>query len=598
MCGIFAYIGDKRDAAEMVMTGLKRLEYRGYDSWGVAIIDSDPKQHSDKIKILKRVGSVGDYKDNQKMPFSFFGIGHTRWATHGAVNEINAHPHFSTDKSFALAQNGILENYEQLKQDLKIKGYQFNTQTDTEVIVRLIEEKLKNCSSLNEAVAKAFLDMEGRNTIILITNDERVIAARNGSPLVLGKNEETGEIFLSSDTLSFAPFASKLIVLDNGEMVTIQDKKVSIYNISSNEQIFKDFEDLNFESETIDKEGFDHFMLKEIYDSPYVIRQLTNQPKEGYQSLAQAIKNARKVYTIGSGTAGVAASQIAFFLRLYGQVDATSLVGADATEYLSLINSQDLIIAPSQSGETADVLEVLEKLKNKKVKIASVVNMPGSTMTRISDFKFQSQAGPEICVMSTKVFISQIAWGYLLAKTVSGKWDDGVSQLIKLANQTESYLKENANLEKLKSLAELLQDKRDIFLLAKGQNFQIIREGMVKLIEGSYKHAHAIPAGDLKHYAITLIEDGMPVLVVVSNDSVKSDVQNAINEVKARGGQVIAISPEKLPNLDFSLTVPDTGETSSILNTIPLQLLAYYMAVKLGNNVDKPRNIAKSVTVK
>ncbi len=243
-------------------------------------------------------------------------------------------------------------------------------------------------------------------------------------------------------------------------------------------------------------------------------------------------------------------------------------------------------------------MEVLEQLKEKDVKIASVVNMPGSTMNRISDFKFQSQAGPEICVMSTKVFVSQIAWGYLLAKTVLGNWDEGVSNLKNLATQLEEYLGNKEKLEAIEKLAEHLKNKKDIFLLGKGQNYQMVREGMVKLIEGSYKHAHAIPAGDLKHYAITLMEEGIPVIVVLSNDGVKSDVLNAVNEVKARGAEIIGILSEKTANFDFQIIVPETGETSSIMNVIPLQLLAYFLAVKLGNNVDKPRNIAKSVTVK
>lgn len=596
MCGIFGYTGSK-DASEIVMTGLKRLEYRGYDSWGVAIIDEkSPKE--DRIKILKQVGSIGDYKDNVDMPYSFLGIGHTRWATHGAVNQVNAHPHYSTDKSFALAQNGILENYEGLKKELNDKGYEFNTGTDTEVIVRLVEDKLKQAVDLEEAVREAFLEMEGRNTIILITNDDQIIAARNGSPLVIGKNEETEEVFVSSDTLSFAPFASKVIVLDSGEMVVIKDKKVFISNIKSKAVVNKEFEKIDFESGIIDKEGFEHFMVKEIFDSPYVIRQLTNQSEKEYIKLAEAVKKARKVYTIGSGTTGVAASQIAYFLRALGNIDATALVGADASEYIPLMTAEDLIISPSQSGETADVLEILEQLKEKKVKIASVVNMPGSTMTRMSDFKFQAQAGPEICVMSTKVFISHLSWGYLLSKTVAGKWGEGISSLRTLADHIEGYLGNEKSLKEIESLAQHLKNKKDIFLLGKGQNYQMVREGMVKLIEGSYKHAHAIPAGDLKHYAITLMEEGVPVIVALSDDSVKSDVLNAVNEVKARGAEIIGISSEKIANFDFQILVPETGETSSIMNVIPLQLLAYFLAVKLGNNVDKPRNIAKSVTVK
>ncbi|HEX8965571.1 MAG TPA: SIS domain-containing protein, partial [Patescibacteria group bacterium] len=269
-----------------------------------------------------------------------------------------------------------------------------------------------------------------------------------------------------------------------------------------------------------------------------------------------------------------------------------------AREYFDLFTKEDLIIAPSQSGETADVLEVLEYAKKKGVAIATVVNMPGSLMTRMSDYKFMCQAGPEICVVSTKVFVSHIAWGYLLSKAAGGKFTQGAENIEFLAKSIEKYLDNKENISTIKKLAKKLEKSKDIFLLGKSQNLQVMKEGMVKIIETTYKHAHAIPAGDLKHYAITLMEEGVPVIVALSNDVVRSDVINAIHEVRLRGAEVIGISSEKLESFDYFLPVPDTQETSAIMNVIPLQLLGYFIAVELGNNVDKPRNIAKSVTVK
>ncbi len=587
MCGLFGYIGNQ-DAAKVVATGLKRLEYRGYDSWGIAVVNGD-------IHVQKKVGSIGDLTQAINLPKAFVSIGHTRWATHGGVTDNNAHPHYATDKSFALAQNGIVENYTILKEQLSKKGYKFETETDTEVIVRLIESKK---TDLEKAVRAAFLDLDGRNTFIVISKDGQIIAARNGSPLVVGKNFNTEEIYVSSDTLSFAPYTKKMLVIENGQMVVIKDQDIKLLDIKTNKALPIKFVDIGFEAEKIDKEGFDHFMLKEIHESPYVIEQLINQDKLMYEDLAKAIKQAENVYTIGSGTAGVAAAQIAFYLRQIGKVKAISLIGADVTEYLPLFKKNDVVIAPSQSGETADVLDVLEKLKKIGVKVASIVNMPGSSMTRLSDFKFMMQAGPEICVMSTKAFTSQIAWGYLLSKVVEGKTDEGAKNLKSLAISMDKWLKQKENSTNLEKLAEHLANKKDIFLLGKYQNFQIIREGMVKLIEGTYKHAHALPSGDLKHYVITLIEKGVPVVVAVSEDPVKSDLLNAIHEVKARGAEIIAVASQKESDYDYFVNVPDCGEPTAIMNVIPLQLLAYYMAVKLGNNVDKPRNIAKSVTVK
>src|SRR3989344_9319920 len=498
MCGIFGYSGPK-NASEVILEGLKRLEYRGYDSWGIAVV-------ADQINLNKKVGAIGDLDEVNSLPKSNTGIGHTRWATHGGISELNAHPHFSTDKSFALAQNGIVENYQELKSVLLKKGYKFKTETDTEVIVRLIEDKLKETNNLKEAVRLAFLKLLGRNTVILLTKDGQIMALRNGSPLVVGINNK--EIFFSSDTLSFAPHIRDVLVVENGQMV-YWNSKLHLIDIKLNKTLPLNSEKINFKTSKVDKEGYDHFMLKEIHESPYIINQVVTRDYAYYESFVDEIKKAKDVYTIGSGTAGIAASQIAFYLRVFGKIRAESVIGADIYEYYELLTKDDLMIAPSQSGETADVLEVLEIARKKGVKIASYVNMPGSTMSRISDFKFLSHAGPEICVMSTKVFTSQIAWGYLLAKQVQGKALEGESNLRELAYTADKYLNTGENHEIVKKMAKLLAKHKDIFLLGKYQNFNIVREGMVKIIEGSYIHAHGIPAGDLKHYAITLMEKGV-----------------------------------------------------------------------------------------
>lgn len=589
MCGIFGYIGKSNKASSIVFDGLKRLEYRGYDSWGIAVADKNT------ITATKKVGAIGDLATLDNLPDASVAIGHTRWATHGGVTENNAHPHYASDKSFILAQNGIVENYEALKAELAKKGYRFETETDTEVIVRLIEDCNKQTKDLQAAVQTAFTRLKGRNTIILLTAKGTIIAARNGSPLVIGLNTKTNETFFSSDTLSFTPYADSMIVVDNGELIVF-DEKIALFDLQSGRKIEPKIEKISFTAGEVSKKEFDHFMIKEINETPFVVEQVIRQDKHRLEDFVEAIRSANQVYTIGSGTAGIAAAQIAYYLRHFGKTNAISLVGADAKEYYDLIGKGDLIIAPSQSGETADVLEVLEFLKEKGVSIASYVNMPGSMMTKMSDYKFMAEAGPEICVMSTKVFTSQIAFGYLLGKTVAGEYDSAVKNLQDLADNMRVYLENSKNHEVIKELASHLRDKKDIFLLGKSQNFQIIREGMVKLIEATYKHAHALPAGDLKHYAITLIEKGVPVVVAVSDDDVQADVLNAVSEVKTRGAEVIGISSQPHYKFDYFLQVP--GKTSAIMNVIPLQLLAYYMTVVLGNNVDKPRNIAKSVTVK
>lgn len=588
MCGIFGYVGTRREAADAVLEGLRRLDYRGYDSWGVAVLNG----HG--IDVEKRVGEVA------KEPLSIRGniaIGHTRWATHGKVNETNAHPHYASDRSFVLAHNGIVENADVLKSALMKKGYAFKSETDTEVIVRLIEDKRAKTKTLTEAVRAAFKELHGRNTIIVLARDGEVIAARNGSPLVLGSKDDT-ELYFSSDVLSFAPYVTSVLVMENGQMVTKNRSGVKVTDITKGRTIAPKFEKNAIVGAEVDKGAYEHYMLKEIHDSPFVIRQLLKEKDGSILALARAIRGAKSVYTIGSGTAGAAAAQIAYYLRVYGGVSATALIGAEASDYYQLFKKGDLLIAPSQSGETADVLEVLEIAKKKGARIASHVNMPGSMMTRMSDFKFMAQAGPEICVMSTKIFTSQIAWGYLVAKAVGGKLTDGKKNIKSLASAVEKYLGDESTIRILQELARRMAKKDDLYLLGKGQNMQIIKEGMVKIIEGSYVHAHGIPAGDLKHYAITLMEEGTPVIAVVSNDSLQADVLNAIHEVRARGAKVIGVSPANSGQFTDWVKVPDTKETAAIMNIIPLQLLAYYMAKARGNNIDKPRNIAKSVTVK
>ena len=598
MCGIFGYVGKQRNASEIVLNGLKRLDYRGYDSWGIAAIVENGKLHKE-ILLEKKAGKISDVNKNFQLArfSSHFAIGHTRWATTGKVSDVNAHPHYATDKSFALAQNGIVENYQELKEKLLEKGYTFISETDTEVIVRLIEDKRKIAKNIQEAVSLAFKELAGRNTIILVTKDEEVIAARNGSPLVLGINLKNNDIFFSSDTLSFAAEAIKMLVIDNGQMVHF-DGQLKLYDIATGKEVAQHLEEIGFTTSKVDKEGYPHFMLKEINEAPFVLQQLIKQPPQNYTQLAQVIKKVKNVYTIGSGGAGVAAAQVAFYLRQIGKIKAVSLIGADASEYEDLFTKDDVIIAISQSGETADVLEVLEPAKKKGVKIASFVNMPGSMITRLSDYPFMSESGPEICVMSTKTFDAQVAFGYLLAKTIAGQADDARKQLKQLAVAIDVYLKNEKNHTLLKTIAQQLSQKHDVFLLGKYQNFHIIREGMVKIIEASYKHGHALPSGDLKHYVITLMEPGVSVIAVTSNDKTKSDVINAVDEVRLRGAEVIGIAPFAYKNFDQYIPVPDTGETSALMHLIPLQLIAYYMAITLGNNVDKPRNIAKSVTVK
>lgn len=596
MCGIFGYIGNK-NASDEIWHGLKRLEYRGYDSWGVAVVEKN------KIKVSKKIGALGELEELKHLPYSNIGIGHTRWATHGGVSELNAHPHYSTDESFVLAQNGIVENYQDLKKELQSKGHKFETQTDTEIIVRLVEEKLKTSKSLREAVREAFLDLHGRNTIIILSSKgDQVVAVRNGSPLVAGmgaldSHGKPEEFFFASDTLSFANKTDQVLYINDYEMIQYYQGEIELYNVKTDEKLPVRITTLDHDDVTIDKEGYDHFMIKEIVEQKHTIREAIQYTQEELQPIVDDIKTASTVYTIGAGTASFAASQVAYFLREFASIKAIELKSYEIGSYKNLFTPDDLVIAVSQSGETADTIEALEIAQSKGAKIASLVNMLGSTITRMSIHKYFSRSGPEICVASTKAFTSQIAWGYLLAKTVAGDYVDAVENIRKITENLDTYFNED-NFSKIKDLVKKLVDKEHFFVLGKGQNFSIALEGALKIKEITYKHFEGFAAGELKHGVIALVEEGTPVFVIVSNDGNKNDLISAAAEVKARGAYVIAIAKENNELFDDFIETFDAKDADSILNVIPFQLISYFLGIELGHSPDKPRNLAKSVTVK
>ncbi len=592
MCGIFGYCGTK-DATKLVVEGLKRLEYRGYDSWGVAIV------HEGEINVSKKIGPIGDFTGLQNLPKSHIAIGHTRWATHGGVTETNAHPHYSTDKSFVVAQNGIVENYQELKKELTAKGYDFVTQTDTEIIVRLIEEKMKTLKDLTKAVREAFLDLKGRNTIIVLSsNDDHIIAVRHGSPLVLGVGKD--EIFFASDTLSFADKTDEVVYINDFEMVEYKNRKLELYDVKEGKALKVEPVKIDHGDVKINKEGYDHYMLKEIIEQKYTIREAMQYTKEDFKDLVEAIKKSKTVFTLGCGGAFYAADQVAYLLRTVAGLNALGLRAYEIESYEGMMQKGDVIIAVSQSGETADTLEALELARKKGLRVASVVNMVGSTTTRISEFPFFSRTGPEICVISTKSGSAQVAFGYLLAKSVIDKNLETRADIDKLSDYLQQQYLTDELLEKTKAIASKLEKKEHLFLLGKGKNNVVAQIGALNLKEVSYIHAEAFTAGELKHGVIALIEKGTPVICFVDNDEDKAYMLNAAAEVKTRGAHVIGLGVENNELFDDFIELPTVSgiESALIANVLPCQLIGYQLALLIGHNPDKPRNLAKSVTVK
>jgi glucosamine--fructose-6-phosphate aminotransferase (isomerizing) len=596
MCGIFGYTG-KQTVNKLVFNGLKRLEYRGYDSWGIAVLNEN------KIYQYKDVGLVKQNEKLEKLPKSNLGIGHTRWATHGGVTKINAHPHISTARDFTLVQNGIVENFDSLKKELKKEGVQFKSQTDTEVIVKLVEREIEKGGSLKEALINAFKQLEGRNTVaVLDAKENKIYAIKNGSPLVIGiSNDGT---YLASDSLSFSPHTNKIVVLDDYDMVEIKGEKFNIYNIENGERKNPEIKILKYQYEDIDRGGYEHFMLKEIVEQQKTILYATDYTEKELKPLVNEIKKSRKVFLLGAGTAGFAAAQIAYFLRTIAKVDALDIKSYEFKSYLPIISSDDLIIAVSQSGETADTIEPLEVFKEMGCKIASIVNMYGTTISRMSDFEYYTNAGPEICVASTKVFTSQSAWGYLLAMTVANEHTKAHRRLKTLTKSLHSLFTPEVFEYIEGRLCPTLKDNEHFFILGKGENAAIALEGALKIKEISYKHVEGFSAGELKHGVIALIEKGTPVFgIIPSNENPEDnkDLISAMEQVKARGALTIGIGSEEFSDLeifDHYISTPQINSLGSISNVIPFQLISYFLSLLLGNNIDKPRNLAKSVTVK
>ena len=589
MCGIFGYMGSS-NAPDIIHQGLKRLEYRGYDSWGISTIENG------KIKTTKDVGHLPEKSPIESKSIST-GVGHTRWATHGGVTITNAHPHYSTDNSFVIAQNGIVENYTELKKSLENLGYVFKTQVDTEVIVKLVEHERKSSKTLRDALVKAFKQLDGRNTVIVLdSKQDQILAIRNGSPLILGTKEK--DVYLASDPLAFNQYSQNIVEINNGELIEIKDNKYKIYDIYSEKYINrKPREEKQLDIE-INKGDYDHYMIKEIVEQKGTILKSTNYSQKELKPLVDRLKKSKSIYTIGAGTAGYSADQIAYYLRKIANLNAISIKSYETESYLNLIDKNDTVIAVSQSGETADTLEAIEILKKQGVYISSIINMPGSTLSRLSDSFFMSNAGSEICVASTKVFTSQISFGYLLSKTVIGQYKEAKKEIYLLSTNLEDFFN-NKTFKQIEKITKVLKDKEHFFILGKGQNFHIAQEGALKIKEISYKHFEGFAAGELKHGVIALIEKGTPVISIISNDSNVRDLISATQEVKARGAITIGIGDKQDENcFDYFITVADSNELKSISNVIPFQLISYYLAKELGNNIDKPRNLAKSVTVK
>ena len=610
MCGIVAYVGP-REAREVIIKGLKRLEYRGYDSAGIALLNGG-------LNIYKKKGKVTElerYLKDQDL-HSHIGIGHTRWATHGEPNDVNAHPHYSASGKLAIIHNGIIENYASLKQELVNKGHAFRSDTDTEVFIHFIEDikNQENCS-LDEAVRLALTKVIGAYAIVIMSVEEPdlLVAARKGSPLVIGVGKD--EFFLASDATPIVEYTNEVVYLNDQEVAVIRGNRLSVKN-TSNLPLTPYIQKVDMELEAIEKGGFDHFMLKEIFEQPRSISdcmrgrldsQLGRLVLGGLREYLNKLVNAERILIVACGTSWHAGLVAEYFFEEFCRIPVEVEYASEFRYRNPVIREGDVVIAISQSGETADTLAAIELARSRGAIIFGVCNVVGSSIPRATHAGAYTHAGPEIGVASTKAFTAQLTVLNMIALIVAqkkgsvseGKLHELLVEMENIPSKIEAVLKLNDQIE---AIAATFKDARNFLYLGRGYNFPVALEGALKLKEISYIHAEGYPAAEMKHGPIALIDKDMPVVFIATNDSSYEKIVSNIQEVKARKARVISVvtSGDKLiPGMsEFVIEVPAVHEAlMPMVSVIPLQLLSYHIAVMRGCNVDQPRNLAKSVTV-
>lgn len=617
MCGITGYIG-YRDAYPIIIQGLQRLEYRGYDSAGLVLYDGK------NINLSKTKGKVSDLQKKAEIEISTvgkIGFGHTRWATHGVPNYVNSHPHLSQSEDLVIVHNGIIENYDTLKKELTSRGYSFSSDTDTEVLINLIEEikKQENCL-LGKAVQLALNEVVGAYAILVFdkTKPDELVVARLGSPIAIGIGKDNSEFFVASDATPFIEYTKDAIYLEDGELAVIKiDRDVNIFKIRDDQAVHDlKIQQLQMSLDQIEKGGFDHFMLKEIYEQPNAIidtyrgRLVANEGIINMSGLEDNIKrfvNANRIIIVGCGTSWHAGLVGEYLFEDIARIPVEVEYGSEFRYRNPIITEKDVVIAISQSGETADTLAAIKLAKSSGAFVFGICNVVGSSIARETHAGAYTHAGPEIGVASTKAFTTQITILSLLALRL-GKEKGNISvtnyqtylqEILLIPDKIEKLLQNEPEIIKI---AEIYKNATNFLYLGRGYNFPVALEGALKLKEISYIHAEGYPAAEMKHGPIALIDENMPVVVIATKHSHYEKVVSNIQEIKARQGQLIAIvnsgDTTVTEMADHYIEIPDTVEPfSPLLTTIPLQLLSYHIAVMRGCNVDQPRNLAKSVTV-
>ncbi|WP_288847316.1 glutamine--fructose-6-phosphate transaminase (isomerizing) [uncultured Sneathia sp.] len=592
MCGIVGYFGDKK-ASDIILDGLSKLEYRGYDSAGIAVIsDGEIKSRKHKGKLSVLVESL-----KKEDIFGHVGIGHTRWATHGAPSDVNSHPHFNNDKSIAVVHNGIIENYQELKKELEEKGAKFVSNTDTEVVAHLIS--LYYTGSLKEAVYKATKRLEGSYALGVIckNNPEELVAVRKSSPLILGLGKN--EYFIASDIPAILKYTREVVYLEDHDLVVINRSGVSIYDEQMN-KVKREVNHVEWDIQAATKGGYDFFMDKEIHEQKEAVKNTIEKSLLNLREINIDFSDIDKIYIVACGTAYNAGTIGRYYFQEYLNKPVYTDIASEFRYNKQFIDQHTLVILVSQSGETADTLAVLRKVKEHGCKVLAVTNVVGSTISREADNVFYTFAGPEIAVASTKAYTTQIVSLYLIARyfsTTKEEYEDVLKEAVKICPLIDEVLEKEKD---IKEIARKFINAKSIFYLGRSIDHALANEGALKLKEISYIHAESFAAGELKHGTIALIENMTPVVAIMTQKDLYDKMLSNIQEVKARGAYIVAVTNdnEKIKFADDTIQIPEFCQMlTPILAVIPLQILAYYTSYLKGYDVDKPRNLAKSVTV-
>ncbi len=604
MCGIFGYVGVCDDAPLRVLAGLKKLEYRGYDSWGIASREGSPGL-SAPLLVEKHVGKIG--QATTSLPAGCVALGHTRWATHGGVTQANAHPHLDCQGNLAVIHNGIIENHAELRRELLTRGHTFRSQTDTEVVCHLLEDELRRedvgdipadrCARLVQAVMSVFRRLDGLSAIgVLDPRLECIAAAKNGSPLVLGWGEDGN--YLASDSSALLDHTRRLTFLEDGQAALISTGSVAVYDVTSGEPVAEPrVWDITWQEEIDTLDGYPNYMAKEIAEQPVVLRRIAAERSADAERLAQSIVQANTVHLVGCGSAAHAARCGEYLFSRVASRQANCVVGSEFGYLADFLDERSLVVGLSQSGETIDLLESMKSAAHRGAKLAALVNVEGSSLYRLVDQPILLSAGPERCVLATKSFTAKLGVLLMAAYAARGRLEAGRQLLDDAANEIQAFLTDG-RVDQVRALAGRIVDAEHLYVIGRGPSYPMALEAALKIKEVSYMHAEGFAGGELKHGVIALVESGTPCVVLAPNDETFRAIVSGAEEIKARGGYIIGISPFASDVWDEHIAVADVGEAASIVNAVPPQVLAYELALARGLDPDKPRNLAKSVTVK